>query len=118
MIQDSSIEEIPAVRHLANQIVDFRGQTLQYSLVDLDSDVRHHFKFKEVLGFRYQHGFNSERIGYSFFVEPSEWLASMHEEPFRTHQLNGARHYLFDSMDGQFEIIAMQEPEYHSTGED
>lgn len=74
------------VRHLGNQVIAYHGQTLEYSLADLDTEIRHHFKFNDVLGFRHQHGFNLQRVGNSFIVEPSDWLVSMQSGPFRTRQ--------------------------------
>jgi hypothetical protein len=100
------------VRYLANQSVVMIGRQLVYMIEDLETKQSHQYTFKGVLGFRHQTSFNAGRIGNAFVVDPSDWLLSMSHEPFRTISLESAVHYLINSMDGEFEVVAMEPPSH------
>jgi hypothetical protein len=109
---ESWASAVSKVRTLGNHCVSANGGNIEFSLADVATNERHIFAFKEVLGFRYQIAFNMQRIGNSFLVMDSAWIQAMQSEPFRAIKLDTAKHYLFDSYDGQFEIVALQEPSY------
>lgn len=102
-----------AVHHLANQQLHHQGiGRLEVSFEDLVLKERHVLQFDRVLGYTFTDAFNASRVAHSFIVINSPWIQQLQQAPFRTVDLNAARHFLLSSDEGEVGVVALQMPRY------
>ena len=77
---------------------------------DLRSKAKYVIRFMQVLGYRFEDNFGQRRMGSTFQICDSAWIAEMKRKPFRIKNLDGAKHFLISTMNGQFEVVTTEDP--------
>ena len=107
--------ELYRILHLANPVVhSWNSRILEIALEDLDDKRKYVVQFTDVLGYRFETHFYLQRLMNTFKVPNSPWIEDMLRKSGGVEDLQTAQHYLISTMNGEFEVVAKEEPSIHT----
>jgi hypothetical protein len=92
------------------------NESLVVTLQDLDSNKKYVIWFSDVLGYRFEKAFGTQRLGNTFKILDSPWIESMSRKPCRCEPIDTAQHYLISSMQGELEVVSLVAPKIEVSG--
>jgi len=80
-------------------------------LEDLDTTEKWQLHVRGVVGYKFTQNFGMRWLANTSLVTESTWISALHREPMlMPGQLDGVRHYLIATVEGDFEVLAKEEP--------
>ncbi len=95
----------------SHEIILKSDNHLSICLEDISKNKKWLVLFKHCVAFRFKKYFRLKRLGNTFKVADSSWVAMLKRAPMLIPgELDKVDHFLFDTLSGEIEVLSLKEP--------